>query len=233
MNFSKIVFRLAPVFGLVVIAQANTIDIGTSNAANWTVTADGSTFAGFQLGGAVTMTSTGNSLGSSPIDLTKFDGVWLAALTFTLPADAINVALNTSALLADDKLVVSLNGVDIGNALVGGNSGAGTFFRNGSSEPIVYSANEELSILSGFVLGGTNTLIVYVNNTDTIDPNAAPRNFEFASADTAFELAGAVTYNQAVQTGVPEPQFVLLLGFAGAIMASARRWRNKLALPWV
>ena len=38
----------------------------------------------------------------------------------------------------------------------------------------------------------------------------------------------AVAYNQAVQTGIPEPQFVLVLGFAGAIMASARRLRSKL-----
>lgn len=226
MNLFKFFFGFAPLFGLVSAAQANVIDIGTANAANWTVTADGSTFAAFQLGQAVTVTSTGNALGTSPIDLAKFDGVWLATLTFALPSDAINVALNTTTLLADDKLVVSLNGVDIGNALVTGITGAGTFFRNGASEPIVYSANQALSVSSGFVLGGTNTLIVFVNNTDTTDPNAPPSNFAFSTADTAFDLAGAVTYREAVQTGVPEPQSIRWFGLGGVILASARRLRN-------
>jgi hypothetical protein len=228
MKLFKFFLGFAPVFGLVSVAQADTVDIGTANAANWTVTADGSTFAAFELGGAVTMTSTGNSLGASPIDLTKFDGVWLAKLTFTFPADAINIALNTTSLLADDKLVVSLNGTDIGNALVGGGTGAGTFFRNGASESVVYSGNQALSVSSGFVLGGTNNLIVYVNNTDTTDPNAAPSNFAFPTADTAFELAGAVTYSESAQSAVPEPQSALWFGLGGAILAGVRRLRSKL-----
>ncbi len=230
MNFFKLLFGFAPVFGLASVAQADTVDIGTANAANWTVTADGSTFTAFQLGGNVTMTSTGNALGTSPVDLTKFDGVWLATLSFTLPADAINVELNTTTLLADDKLVVSLNGTDIGNSLVAGGTGAGNFFRNGASEAITYSGNQALSVTSGFVLGGTNHLIVYVNNTDTTDPNAAPSNFAFPTADTSFDLTGAVTYDEAVQAGVPEPQYIgLWLGFGGAILAGARRLRNKLS----
>ncbi|MHA0110950.1 hypothetical protein ACXYUI_28000, partial [Klebsiella pneumoniae] len=52
--------------------------------------------------------------------LSKFNGFWTAAETFTLPSNAANVALTFSGLFADDRVVLELNGTAIGNATFNG-----------------------------------------------------------------------------------------------------------------
>src|ERR1041385_9318232 len=106
---------------LMTVAEAGavSINIGTAlNASSWTIDSDGFTFTAFQDGSAITVTSTGNRLGSTPLNLSTWDGVWKATLTFILPAGATNVALNTTAILPDDKLILALNGADFADHMV-------------------------------------------------------------------------------------------------------------------
>ena len=211
---------------LMTVAEAGavSINIGTAlNASSWTIDSDGFTFTAFQDGSAITVTSTGNRLGSTPLNLSTWDGVWKATLTFILPAGATNVALNTTAILPDDKLILALNGADFADHMVFDTTGPGTFFRNGASESVTYTNSQTVSLTSGFILGGVNTLVAYINNTDTADPNAPPSNFQFDAAATALTLGGAVTFDVPT-SGAPEPG-VLLLTAAGLAAMLFRRLR--------
>src|ERR1051325_857661 len=102
-------------------------------------------------------------------------------------------------------------------------TGPGTFFRNGASESVTYTNSQTVSLTSGFILGGVNTLVAYINNTDTADPNAPPSNFQFDAAATALTLGGAVTFDVPT-SGAPEPG-VLLLTAAGLAAMLFRRLR--------
>lgn len=202
------------VLGLSIAAAAiaGTISIDTSgNAADWAITAQSMTFAAFQNGSEITITSNGLGTGTTPLNLATWNGVWIADLTFFLPTNAVNIALNTSSMAVDDKALLTLNGVDFANALVFGGTGAGIFTRDGTNyENVVFANTQAVSVTNGFILGGLNTLRVYVNNTDTTDPNALATTFTFPTAHTGLDLSGSVTFDVAAQ-GVPEPASAVLV----------------------
>ena len=206
-------------------AAAVSINIGTAlNAGSWTIDSDGFTFPAFQNGNAITVTSTGNRLGTTPLNLSTWDGVWKATLTFALPSNATNVALNTTGIAPDDKLILALNGADFADHLVFDGSGPGTFFRNGASEGVIYTSSQAVSLTSGFILGGLNTLVAYINNTDSAAPNAPPSNFQFDAAATALTLVGTVTFDVPA-SGAPEPGVLLLTAAGLGALVLRRRKR--------
>ena len=59
--------------------------------------------------------------------MANFNGFWYADFTFALPADSFDIALSFSRLLADDRVVLQLNGTNIGDYLLstGGIGGPG------------------------------------------------------------------------------------------------------------
>jgi hypothetical protein len=136
---------------------ATVIDLGTSNAGNWSITGAGAVgatgMANTTIPGAISITD--NSVqggiyisgGSTP----NFTGVWFADFMFFLPGDAINVVLNYSGMFADDRAVLQLNGSDIGNnALDGPGLGLMNFGAGDSLYSFSVGAN------SGIVTAGFN-----------------------------------------------------------------------------
>jgi hypothetical protein len=108
---------------------AGSLYIGTvNNGAAWTVTLEGP--SGDVTGTAFQSPDNSNISFSSDdkedgtfvagADAAAFDGAWYADLDFFLPANATNVTLSFNNLTVDDRVVLELNGVIIGDAGFGG-----------------------------------------------------------------------------------------------------------------
>jgi hypothetical protein len=215
---------LALTVGMASASGAMAINVGTAgNAANWTIDSDTLTFGAFQTSNAISVTSNGTPTGTSPLNLATWDGIWKATLTFTLPANATNVALNTTAIFPDDKVILALNGVDFAVHIIQDQAAAGTFVRNGITENVTFTASANVTVTNGFILGGTNTLVAFLNNTDTVNP-MAPSNFTFAQAGTGLTLDALVTFDVPAGASAPEPASALLIAAGlGGLMVRLRR----------
>jgi len=98
-------------------ARGATANLGTSgNAANWRVTGAGATaVAPFQTSanhaGEISLTS--NALKSGTFvtggSLAAFNGFWYADISFSLPANAVNISLNFDNFYGNDRAVLQLN----------------------------------------------------------------------------------------------------------------------------
>src|ERR1035441_9341912 len=105
-------------------AAGATITVGTSNnASSWLITGAGATAApAFQTStnhsGEISLTSNAVRSGSfvSGGSLAAFNGFWFADLTFILPPNAEGTTLNFKSLYGNDRVVLQLNGINIGNA---------------------------------------------------------------------------------------------------------------------
>ena len=120
---------------------ADTIDLGTDNANNWSVTVGGG-------GGgtpfslsiinvfypargipepciSITSTETANGQWIAGSSNGTFNGLWYADETFTLPVGATNVSLSFSDLYADDRVVLELNGAVSGDYFLNTQPGSG------------------------------------------------------------------------------------------------------------
>jgi hypothetical protein len=194
---------------------ATVIDLGTSNAGNWSITGAGAvgTTAMSSATSPGTISITNNSMqngiyigGGSTSD---FTGVWFADFMFFLPGDAINVVLNFSGLVADDRAVLQLNGSDIGNEALGG-PGLGLMNFGAGDNLYTFSAGANSGIVTvGFNVGGLNTVRLLVNNTGT-GRTGSTQGFTTAGDGTATGLAGTVSFESST---VPEPgsfSFILL-----------------------
>lgn len=219
------------------MASATTIDIGTDGTGAWTVSVpsqgivNATPHTGYMTSPTTSITPFSGAGGCTSSACTStFDGYWTAKLTFTLPSNATSVTLNFSDLEADDRAVLELNGSIIGDAYAGSASGPAAGFMTltdgGANNAYDFggSSSESGVVTTGFDLGGTNTLLLIVNNTEG-GQGLDPHGFTVAG------LSGDVTYDVSSPVGpvssVPEPTLLfptalVLFGMA-APMALRRR----------
>lgn len=205
-------------------AASVTLDTGT---AAWTVSGGGATNATPFTVAGILISVTSNSLNSGTFvsggSAAGFDGFWTAQLQFFLPSNATGVALNFANLQADDRSVLELNGGIIGSAgIFGPGPGQMTFTDGGSNVAFTFGGNPSSgSASSGFILGGTNTLLAIVNDTGTGISGTLNNSGSF---ETVFGMTGTVTYT-AGESAVPEPStaWLFLLGSGVLLLASGRQ----------
>jgi hypothetical protein len=205
------------------------LDFSTTNPNNWVITAGNLVNAiPDEESDDIAITSNGSSpaFGGVPLpglNLNDFDGFWTATNTFTLPNGATNITLNYSALNADDRVVLELNGTPV-DATGGDSPGEGSmvFTDGGPLVPYYFdgpAGSVSGTVTSGFVIDGQNTLEAIINNTESgIFGNISPLYYA-----TAFGVDGTVSYD------TPEPrEFLLLaLGVFGLMFKRSRRVKLK------
>ena len=210
--------------------SAAVIDLGTpGNASDWLVTGAGAVGApAFDTSqtfpGDISLSDNGLPTGNyvTGASFAQFNGFWYVENSFELPANATNVSFDFNGLWGNDRVVMSLNGTQIGNATFGGGTGSGLmrFEESGSDLPFTFTETTSGTITSGFVIGGTNTLRLTVNNTGvnlaapTI-PSAFPED-----STTVYLASGTVAY-----TAIPEPSCAIAL-LASTFVFAARRRRS-------
>ncbi|HBB33651.1 MAG TPA: hypothetical protein DDZ80_24975 [Cyanobacteria bacterium UBA8803] len=174
-----------------------------------------------------------NHYGSDvPVEMSSFQGVAFLYYTFDLPSEATNVKLNFSNLLADDRLVVSLNETELGGFTpwidkstiptpgvmmdADLNHVSQTFFS--SSGPYIFD-DQNL-----FNIGKQNVLRFWYNNTGSRNPQAfaKPLADDPRSDAAVLGVHGTLSYeNSDAPQSVPEPSSVLGLLIVGAFSFSS------------
>src|SRR6185437_6685046 len=154
------------------------IDLSTSTPANWTVTGGGAVnapaYAYTPLSGiAITSNAFAKGTFASGGSNVGFNGFWYADAKFQLPANATSIALTFTNLLGDDRVVLQLNGVNIGDYFLNNFesnpplTGPGVMSFPPGPPDGAYTFTDTASgvINSGFILGGQNDLRLVLNNT--------------------------------------------------------------------
>lgn len=226
----RIVAILSLLFGPAVCSAETVIDLATpGNASDWLITAAGAVDApSFQsnVNRSGTITLLDNSLVSGNFvtgaSVAQYNGFWYAENSFDIPAGATDVEFSFDGLWANDRVVMFLNGVEIGNATFGGRTGLGLmkFSESGADEPYTFSEKNNGNITTGFNIGGTNTLRMTINNTG-VDLEAPTVASAFPNDGTVAHLASAtLTF-----TAIPEPSSALFATSVSAIALLRRRKR--------
>ena len=159
-------------------------------------------------------------------------GVWNSAFAASIPAGSTSISFTLDSFGVDDKGVVELNGVNIGDAVIfqtnGGAAGAGTFDFGGGNAAYTFV---------GFTPGASTpladgtaafNLIGYVNDTGTSNPSAAPLQ---VAGPTGFNFFGTLTYDTGPDSVLPIPALsgiglallALILAAAAALMLTRSR----------
>jgi len=217
--FAGVCAAALPCFGV-------NIDVGTDVAANWKLTGAGASgVTPWQLSQNISITSDGRSPGTfvSGGSLAQFTGFWYADESIALPADATGVSLTFSGLTADDRVVLQLNGVAIGDFFLGNpNGGAGvmSLLPGPPDSAYVFTGQTSGTITSGFVPGQNNLLRVIVNNTGSPVLTSPTVTFGTTSDGTDVGFAGTLTYS------VPEPGSLVALSL-GSMFILASRVRRR------
>jgi hypothetical protein len=216
------------------------VNLGTpGNAASWLITGGGASMApAFQVlcdstaPGCISPSSNGNSTGTLISGfLVSNSSFWYADNTFSIPAGATGISLSFSGLVGDDRVVLQLNGANIGNFCCAGGltAGDGIMSFNGSTyvNPFDFTNTVSGTVTSGFVVGGANTLRLVENNTfggtnsSALDRNFAPNDNENAS------VVASVTYNAPLSPpppAMPAPSSFVLLGAGMAVLTGWMTW---------
>lgn len=209
--------------------QGATVNLGTSgNAANWRVTGAGATaVVPFQTSanhaGEISLTSNALKGGTFVTggSLASFNGFWYADIPFSLPANAVNVSLSFDSFYGNDRAVLQLNGVNIGNMdhLDATGNGVMSFPPGPPDVPFTITGVTSGTATSGFILGGSNTLRMIINNTGVTSISAPTATFASTGDATDAFVNATVTYD------VPEPGMVgtALVGGMGALACGRRR----------
>ena len=212
---------------LVQTSFAGLIILGTAqNSSEWLVSGAGAIDASsFQTNvnrnGAISITSNALQTGTFADggDLNSFNGFWVAKNEFFIPDNASEIALTFSDFYANDRGLLRLNGVEIGNVDHLGATGNGLFKKSegGADEPFVFTGHTSGSVDTGFLIGQNNILEILVNNTGEIPISAPTRTFDSAGDATTAFLNASVTF-----TAVPEPTSGILFA-GGALLLLIRR----------
>lgn len=217
--------------GIGAIAQANMINFDTGTGSNWTVTGGGAVNAPAFYLALPEITLTSNSFNSGTFatggTVAQFNGAWYADFQFTLPAGASSVSMSFTNLFADDRTVLQLNGVNLGDYFLNNSannppltgSGVMRFPGEGSDQPYTFTGITSGTVTTGFVTG-MNDIRLVVNNTDINSLNASTVTFQNSGDSTYAGVLGSVTYS-----AVPEPAPTLLLGSIGIVSLLGRRRR--------
>jgi hypothetical protein len=212
-----------------VLADTTQINLGTrNNAPNWLVTGAGTvTSPAIQRGAEITLTSDGHRDGTflEGGSLADFNGFWYADNVFSIPANATDVSLTFSGLEGDDRVVLELNAVPIGDFFIHGGfsqppiTGGGVMSFPPGPPDIDYTFTGITSgtITGGFNMGGANDLRLIINNTNNDELTAPTKTFQTSGDATDATLTATVTY-----TVVPEPATAAMFG-VGALAALRRR----------
>ncbi len=219
---------IGPLFVCSPLAQAGAINIA-SEPAFWLVSGAGASNAVPLLtGDHLSITSNENETGTfiAGGSLADFDGFWEATESFYLPPSARNVSLSFAHFSSDDRAVLELNGVVIGNSGNGApGEGSFNFTDGGALQAFDFTNQISGTITTGFNIGGENSLVVIVNNTGS-GILGATRTFKSSSDNTFFELTGSIT-----DTTVPEPASALLVCLALAITGKRIRGSGGRSAP--
>lgn len=212
-------------------ASATTIDFSTLTG-GWTVTGAGATDVTPDVlgpGGAISFTSNGRDTGTfvPGASLAAFDGFWTASFSFFLPLDATDLSASFSNLRADDRVVLLLNGDQIGDGGLGipvsGPIVGKMELTDGSGDlPYTFEGTDAAGSCSGatcsgaFIFGGVNTFEAIINNTGS-GVTGTTHTFLGTGDGATFSVQGEVTF----ATPVPEPASIMLLG-TGLLVAGRR-----------
>src|ERR1700722_18270922 len=197
----------------------------TSIASNWRVSGAGaSNDVPFQTTVnhlSITSDQTENGTFIAGGSLGSFDGFWESTEAFFLPLNAAAVSLSFAGFSSDDRAVLELNGVVIGDS-GNGDPGSGnmTFIDGGALQPFNFTNRVSGTITTGFNLGSTNSLAVIVNNTGTgiLGPTST---FTGTADNTFFKLSsGAITYVSAIPEPAPYASVTIGLGLMFMISLS-------------
>ncbi len=149
--------------------------------------------------------------------------VWQARYRFSLPAGASGVTLVISDISVDDRAVLGLNGTIIPGAdhVIFDTTGPGIHDFGAGAVPHVFTSLPNVAVSTGFLIGGENELIAYVNNTGSSFPGAGVS----AGGPTALRVIGELSYELAQADAVPVSATLTLLGVGLVGLLAMRRRR--------
>jgi hypothetical protein len=217
-------------------ASASIIIFDTSLDSAWTVSGGGAVAApAFYLASPeVSITSNAEESGQFAAggSLAQFTGAWNADYLFTLPANASDISLSFTNLLADDRVVLQLNGTDIGDYFLDGSfsnpplTGPGEMrvLSQSSDQPYTFTGTTSGTITTGFILGETNDIRLAVDNTNTATLDASTGVFQNAADATDAGVLGIVSYT------VPDPAGLISPFIAAAFALATHRHRRPTVL---
>ena len=198
-------------------------------------------YQAYTLGDSITWIMAGGDLFSNnhygldvPAGTPNYRGVTFLYFTFDLPTGATNVKLNFDSIYANDRATLSLNQTELGSftpylgqsttPIPGVMLGADSKYVSKSfiSGNVPFSVDNQ----SLFHSGGQNVLRFWQNNTASTDP-AAPARIDSADDGAYLSVYGALSYDPANATSVPESSSVLGLLAIGAIGAGSMLRRKQ------
>jgi hypothetical protein len=237
---------------LTTLASAATVEFDVStNSGHWNIAKFGQvdmSAPAYLIPGTtlISPSSTGYSTGTMAggAAVSSFDGFWVATLTFVLPEGVVNPTLNFSLpegyaasypiLYGDDRVVLELNGQDIGNATLNEMNSAQPsdgimYFWPVWGQAYTFTNSVGAHITTGFH-SGTNTLSLIVNNTGVARIDY-PQIWGFRSSTdfTGASVLGTLTYgwngpNPPYLTPEPGTLSCLLLGFIPIVYRLRKRY---------
>jgi hypothetical protein len=166
-----------------------------------------------------------------PLGTPAYTGVEFYYVTFSLPSDATNVALNFSRIGADDRMQFLFNGQLMG--YWGGNiQGAiGKMDGIGSQPDVLNVAFNRGNVLpsltnqSLFNIGGVNVMRFWVNNTNSTSVAAEAIQHSSSGDPSTLDIRAVLTYDTAAV--VPEPA-TFVLSATAVLALGAFRLRRQL-----
>jgi hypothetical protein len=145
-----------------------------------------------------------------PPTMPPYDGVEYLYFSFTLPPNATDVELDVPSLGADDRVVLLVNGTEIGGfssrvtVPTAGvmQAGDGTVTAHTFKPSTQYGTIDAPGL---FMLGDVNVLTFWVNNTSSRNLMAPARPHMGDSDPSVLSARGIITYEMPSSTATPSP----------------------------
>ena len=186
------------------------LNLGTEVTNNWALSAGGfSNAPAYRIytsitesGVSISSASDGSGLFLYGNNFSTFDGYWTAMCSFYLPPAATNITLTYSNLACDDAGVMALNGSYFDStattaSTTNGVQGQFVFADGAPSQSWHFNGPDGQvggTLTNGFILGGQNTLLAIINNTDS-GPSGSLYQGLYVGDGTTFTLNATLTYD--------------------------------------